>query len=237
MTNHPTDIRSDLQRMYELSLAVGNSLDPNEVCRQFGSALMRQSELNYVGIWTLPEKHDTKFPIYHLQYAFPFSRAIHSQLPHEHPALQIDDEESFIFYSCADSLLANDPAEESTSDSFCALFRLGSLGYLRLLRDKKTFNLRELRQLRTLIEKFYIALKGALAYERLNTERIFLTSLINNIPDLVWLKNMEGVYVSCNSRFEEFFGALEHQIIGKTDYDFVDKELAEHFREKDHSVY
>ena len=71
-----------------------------------------------------------------------------------------------------------DPAEENTSNSFCALFRLGSLGYIRLLRDKETFNLRELRQLRTLIDKFYIALKGALAYERLNTELIFLTSLI-----------------------------------------------------------
>lgn len=236
MTDHPADIRSDLQRMYELSLAVGNSLDPNEVCRQFGNALMRQSELNYVGIWALPEKHNAELPIYHLQYAFPFSRAIHSKLPPEHPALQIDDEESFIFYSCADSLLANDPAEENTSNSFCALFRLGSLGYVRLLRDKETFNLRELRQLRTLIDKFHIALKGALAYERLNTERIFLTSLINNIPDLVWLKDMAGVYVSCNSRFEEFFGALEHQIIGKTDYDFVDKDLADHFREKDQDV-
>lgn len=34
---------------------------------------------------------------------------------------------------------------------------------------------------------------------------------------------------SCNRRFEQFFGARETEIIGKTDFDFVDRELAEFF--------
>ncbi len=33
--------------------------------------------------------------------------------------------------------------------------------------------------------------------------------------------------------FERFFGAKESEIIGKTDYDFVDRDLAEFFREND----
>lgn len=33
--------------------------------------------------------------------------------------------------------------------------------------------------------------------------------------------------------FERFFGAKEADIVGKTDYDFVDKELADFFREND----
>jgi len=60
-----------------------------------------------------------------------------------------------------------------------------------------------------------------------------LRTLIRVIPDLVWLKDIHGVYLSCNSRFESFFGAKEEDIIGKTDYDFVDKELADFFREND----
>ncbi len=60
-----------------------------------------------------------------------------------------------------------------------------------------------------------------------------LRTLIDSIPDLVWLKDLNGVYLSCNSKFERFFGAKESDIVGKTDYDFVDKELADFFREND----
>lgn len=61
----------------------------------------------------------------------------------------------------------------------------------------------------------------------------FLRTLIDTIPDLIWLKDPDGVYLACNPRFEEFFGAKESDIIGKTDYDFVDKELADWFRVHD----
>ena len=60
-----------------------------------------------------------------------------------------------------------------------------------------------------------------------------LRTLIDTLPDLVWLKDHQGVYLACNHRFELFFGANEQEIIGKTDYDFVDEGLANFFREKD----
>ncbi len=60
-----------------------------------------------------------------------------------------------------------------------------------------------------------------------------LRTLIETIPDLVWLKDLRGTYLGCNEKFELFFGAKEADIIGKTDYDFVDKELADLFREND----
>lgn len=60
-----------------------------------------------------------------------------------------------------------------------------------------------------------------------------LRALVNTIPDLIWLKDTNGVYLSCNPMFERFFGAKVADIIGKTDYDFVDRELADFFREND----
>jgi PAS domain S-box-containing protein len=60
-----------------------------------------------------------------------------------------------------------------------------------------------------------------------------LGALVNAIPDLVWLKDPEGVYLACNASFERFFGAPEDAIAGKTDYDFVERGLADFFREKD----
>jgi len=62
---------------------------------------------------------------------------------------------------------------------------------------------------------------------------IRLEVLINSIPDLVWMKDEAGVYLHCNKRFEDFFGAKHDEIVGKTDFDFVDNELATYFRKND----
>jgi PAS domain S-box-containing protein len=61
----------------------------------------------------------------------------------------------------------------------------------------------------------------------------YLRSLLRSIPDLIWLKDPNGVYLTCNSSFEDFFGAKESEIVGKTDYDFVSMELADFFRTHD----
>ncbi|SHO52264.1 ATP-binding protein [Desulfopila aestuarii] len=61
----------------------------------------------------------------------------------------------------------------------------------------------------------------------------YLRCLIRSIPDLVWLKDPNGVYLTCNPSFETFFGAKEAEIVGKTDYDFVSRELADSFLEHD----
>lgn len=60
-----------------------------------------------------------------------------------------------------------------------------------------------------------------------------LRTLVDTIPDLIWLKDVDGVYLSCNTKFEHFFGATEEEIVGKTDHDFIDIELADFFRQKD----
>ena len=70
----------------------------------------------------------------------------------------------------------------------------------------------------------------------LANERLQLRTLLDTLPDLIWLKDQEGIYLSCNKRFEQFFGASEAEIVGKTDFDFVDHELAEFFRANDRAA-
>lgn len=72
--------------------------------------------------------------------------------------------------------------------------------------------------------------KLAMVLER---ERSYLRTLVGTIPDLVWLKDPDGIYLACNRAFERFFGAREADIVGKRDHDFVDAELADFFRQKD----
>ncbi len=71
------------------------------------------------------------------------------------------------------------------------------------------------------------------AEDSLRLERTHLRTLVNTMPDLVWLKDPHGHYLSCNHRFEQLFGASQSEIVGKTDYDFVADDLADFFREHD----
>ncbi len=64
----------------------------------------------------------------------------------------------------------------------------------------------------------------------------FLKTLIQTIPDLVWLKDTDGVYLFCNREFERFFGKPEAEIVGRSDYDFMAPELAEFFRGHDRAA-
>ncbi|DAB29906.1 MAG TPA: hypothetical protein CFH84_06815 [Sulfurimonas sp. UBA12504] len=61
----------------------------------------------------------------------------------------------------------------------------------------------------------------------------FMQTLLKNIPDLVWLKDTEGLYMACNEQFERFFNAKESEIIGRSDFDFVSPELASFFQAHD----
>lgn len=68
---------------------------------------------------------------------------------------------------------------------------------------------------------------------RLDEGRALMRTLIEAIPDLVWLKSPLGVYLACNRRFESLIGADESEIIGKTDHDLVAPEQADFFSQQD----
>lgn len=99
------------------------------------------------------------------------------------------------------------------------------IGFLLGYIVKQYIQLRNYRNsLETLVQKR--------TSEILSTKRQ-LRMLLNTIPDLIWLKDRDGVYLFCNPIFGHFFDAKEEEIVGKTDYDFIDKELADFFRKKD----
>jgi len=81
---------------------------------------------------------------------------------------------------------------------------------------------------------FLIDITGRKQVEKaLRNSEVHLNTLVQTIPDLIWLKDTGGVYLSCNPMFGLFFGASEAEIVGKTDYDFLDHRLADTFCEHD----
>jgi len=61
----------------------------------------------------------------------------------------------------------------------------------------------------------------------------FLRNLIRAIPDMVWLKDPDGVLLICNRATEVFLGRAEADVVGRTDYDFFTREEADAYRERD----
>jgi PAS domain S-box-containing protein len=60
-----------------------------------------------------------------------------------------------------------------------------------------------------------------------------ITSLVNSIPDLVFYKDLKGVYLGCNHAFADHIGRTPEEIIGKTDYDLYTTAEADAFRAND----
>lgn len=70
-------------------------------------------------------------------------------------------------------------------------------------------------------------------YYEYDNKLTLLKTLIDSVPDLIFYKDVHSVYVGCNSSFEKFAGRKERDLIGLTDLDLFEKEMADLFIEMD----
>ena len=74
------------------------------------------------------------------------------------------------------------------------------------------------------------------SHDALEESQLLTKNILSTLPDITWLKDTNGVFIFCNPEFERIFQAKESDIVGKTDYDLFDKELADSFRQLDRNV-
>jgi PAS domain S-box-containing protein len=75
------------------------------------------------------------------------------------------------------------------------------------------------------------------ADEALSKERQVLRALIDNVPDLLFVKDRECRYVVANAALARSMGAKSpEEVIGKTDFDFYPEELAKSYGQDDTNV-
>src|SRR3954451_23967374 len=72
---------------------------------------------------------------------------------------------------------------------------------------------------------------------RIDRDRERLHALMGSVHDLIFFKGIDFRYTAINSALADFLG-VEHpnQVIGKTDFDFHPRELAERFQDDDERV-
>ena len=61
-------------------------------------------------------------------------------------------------------------------------------------------------------------------------------TLVENLPQKVFLKDRHSVYVSCNENYAQDLKIAPAEIVGKTDYDFYPEELAGKYRTDDRRI-
>lgn len=74
------------------------------------------------------------------------------------------------------------------------------------------------------------------ANDPLEDVRIQQQAILNNIPDIAWLKDQKSRFIAVNKPFADACGVDEKDLIGKTDLDIWPRELAEKYRADDLKV-
>lgn len=70
----------------------------------------------------------------------------------------------------------------------------------------------------------------------LEKEKYLLNTIIDAIPDFIFVKDKLGVYQRCNKSFEALLDTSSDKIIGRTDNDLMSKPSAEYIKARDQEV-
>jgi two-component system cell cycle sensor histidine kinase/response regulator CckA len=101
-------------------------------------------------------------------------------------------------------------------------------------KEQLTNELNKPRQ--RMIEQDRLEDKGKQTEEALRESENYYRTLVENLPQKIFLKDKNSVYLSCNENYSRDLKIRPSEITGKTDYDFYPKELAKKYRTDDKRI-
>lgn len=78
--------------------------------------------------------------------------------------------------------------------------------------------------------------KRKLIEEKIKQSEILNKTLVSHLPQKIFIKDKESVYISCNNNYAKDLGISQKDIIGKTDFDFFPYEFASSYQKDDLEV-
>jgi diguanylate cyclase (GGDEF)-like protein/PAS domain S-box-containing protein len=138
---------------------------------------------------------------------------------------------------CGQFFYDDDQVDDSFFIAQAERYGYDKADYLAAIHEMPRFSRERVRQIMGLIVGLASYLSHlSLTNLQLSESRGQIETLINALPDPVWLKDTEGVFLRCNQAFGRMLGAPVSEIIGRTDHDFISPELADFFRQKDNEA-
>jgi PAS domain S-box-containing protein len=214
MKNNETSplISDDFHLLYELSLAVGHSLNFSENCHQFLTVLLSKKNFDFASVWiknrNLPEYKGER-TAYDLAFVYPESKVIaHSISLNHHLIRYLKNSVSVIYDHQPDEFkaLINRPDIERGA---YVLF-----GFLKIYcaQPDESFKLNELKKLEPVIQHFADSLKNALIYKKQDQ----LRSFVEAAPAAIAMFDNHLNYVIASQRWFEDNQLHENEVLGKT---------------------
>jgi PAS domain S-box-containing protein len=235
MTND-IQIIQDISLLYEISLSVGNSLDPGENCHNFLRTLISRKSLNFGSVW-LHRKTDGEKTTCDLFHIHPHFREDVKNISCDHPCILELKTRPYLCVSGQDANFGDYVHEKKVGKGAYAIFKLGDLGFLKLFASNRPegFPDMEMAQLKQVVDKLKTSLDGCFAHIRLKEETESrleaqkaleesenkLRRIIDSSLDAVVSSTAEGFTVEWNAQAEKMFGYSRQEVLGQQLRDLV----------------
>jgi two-component system sensor kinase FixL len=227
------DIIKDLSLLYELSLAVGRSIELTENAEGFLETLVARKNLSYAAIWL----HDRflggarQHNLLRVVAARPAFRNGHAERSSDHYLWQRLEQEPIFSLAAGDAHFEALIHEKKVQKGAYAVFKLGNLGFLKIYdqKRKEVFSAIELNQLRQVLAKLTVSLRGSVSHLRFQEEfreksryankldenEKKIRSIIDSALDGVITINQAGLITEWNSQAAEMFGWKREEAMGQ----------------------
>jgi two-component system, LuxR family, sensor kinase FixL len=232
------DIVKDISILYELSLAIGRSLDLEKNCKIFLERLMSKKSLAYSAVWLdiskliEAEKRQTKTPQCKLIYGTPKFR-MGETLCHNHFIYERLSAGGMFRIDETDADFGQVVQEKNINGGTYVIFKLGELGFLKLYStDAAAFSKIEMYQLRNVLEKFTISLQACISHEKLRVEtdnrrmtqeklaesEEKYSTVIRNLSEGLIVTNLRDEITFVNPSMCRLTGYSEAELLGRKAY-------------------
>ena len=169
-------IASDISILYELSLAIGQSLDLRTNCDRFLKTLMARKNLGCASVWIRqellagPGGRDIEGSGNHavLVYANPRFCVKETRIPLHHPLFAALEGKEVFSVASTEQRFQDFVTEKGTITGAYAIFKMGDLGVLKLksMVGETPFPASEMNQLRNVVSKFTVSIQACLSHKK-----------------------------------------------------------------------
>ncbi|MFK7905999.1 MAG: ATP-binding protein [Chitinophagales bacterium] len=226
--NTNIQIIKDISILYELSLAVGSSVETKKNCEGFVNVLIARKEYSFVSVWVKDSPSFEKTSsenTFNLLFAHPAIRVDKTELEEDNLIWEGLQNKDFFSVSTKAENFGDFVQEKRVQGGAFAFFRLGDFGFLKVYHAFRTeaFSYTEMSQLRNVVNKFAVSLEGCFAYERqqltkrkLSENENTLRQVIDTSLDAVMIIDGVGRIKEWSKQAENIFGYSKSEILGKT---------------------
>ncbi|MCB1876527.1 MAG: response regulator [Chromatiales bacterium] len=189
MSEESGDLSSDVMLLYELSLSLGRTLDPEQLCREFINVLLTRLNMGFGGVWSMVslDKNRIGSGDFELVYAYPAIRVRTHALPLEHPLRSVTARAEPLSHPAQQGPMHGLIHDDDTQSGAYAGFPLRGFGILVLYSARGIgVDAGALGRLRAVVDQFAVALEGAMAHSWVVLDAIEREAIIEAIPDLLF---------------------------------------------------